>query len=274
MHFSVLMSVYKKDNVKWFEEALDSMINQTLLPSEILIMQDGPLSLELDKTIENYINKYSFIRTHKLIKNVGLGLALQEGIKLCKYDLIARMDADDISIPTRFEKQINYFKHHNVDIVGSVIIEFEDNPYTSTTLRKLPETHNENVKFAKKRNPIGHSSVMFKKESVLKAGNYKDYYLVEDYDLWVRMIETGAIFYNFQEPITYMRINKDFYKRRGGIKYYKSIHKFKKELYQKGYLSYKEYFKSNTASLIVTMMPGFIRTFIYKKLLRKKVNRG
>lgn len=271
MNFSVLMSIYIKDNPKWFEEALDSMVNQTLKPTELLIMQDGPITDIQKVIIDKYMEKYPFIRTIPNNTNQGLGLVLKDGINAAKYDLIARMDADDISIPTRFEKQIEYFKNHlEVDCVGSLIVEFEDNPYNSDIVRKLPETNEEIIRFAKKRNPIGHSSVMYKKEAVLKAGNYRDYYLVEDYDLWVRMIESGAKFYNFQEAITYMRINKDFYKRRGGLKYYKSIHKFKKELYKKGYLSFKEYLKTNTASLIVTMMPGFMRTFIYKKLLRKK----
>src|SRR5690606_16896166 len=121
------------------------------------------------------------------------------------YDYIARMDADDISILQRFEKQVTYFENNSVDAVGSVIVEFKDDPYTSNILRQLPETHDEIVKFSRKRNPIGHSSIMFKKEAVLAAGNYHDFYLVEDYDLWVRMIQAGAKFYNFQTPITYMR---------------------------------------------------------------------
>lgn len=115
--------------------------------------------------------------------------------------------------------------------------------------------------------------MMFKKEAVLAAGNYRDFYLVEDYDLWIRMIQTGAKFYNFQIPVTYMRISKDFYKRRGGIKYYLSIRRFKKLMYKEKHITYWQYLKTNIASFVVCMLPGFIRTFIYKKLLRKKVKK-
>lgn len=270
MQFTVLMSVYHKDQPKWLEEALDSILNQTLMPNEVLIMIDGPIGESLNDVLNQYKSKYSIVRTYQLEKNMGLGLALKMGVELASYPLIARMDSDDISIPTRFEQQIKHFSLYDVDLVGSVILEFEDKPETANIIRKLPEKHEEIVEFSKKRNPIGHSSVMFKKEAVLKAGNYRDYYLVEDYDLWIRMIETGSKMYNFQEPITYMRISKDFYKRRGGLKYYKSIHRFKKEMYKKKYITYPQYLKTNYASFIVTMMPGFLRSWIYKKLLRKK----
>src|SRR5690606_30610444 len=271
IEFSVLMSVYKKDNPIWLKEALDSMVNQTLLPSEILIVQDGPITEELSNILTEYQTKYTIIRTHAFETNRGLGLTLRDGLLLTKYDYVARMDSDDVSVLNRFERQVAYFKANpKVDVVGSSIIEFEDDPYTSTILRKLPETHEEVFEFSKKRCPVGHSSVMFKKSAVLRAGNYRDFYLVEDYDLWVRMLNSGAIFYNFPDCITYMRVNKDFYRRRGGIKYYKSINRFKKLLKKEGHMSTFQYLKSNTASLIVCLMPGFLRVFIYKNLLRKK----
>lgn len=269
--FSVLMSVYIKDNPIWLKEALNSMVKQTVLPTEFLIIEDGPLTEELENILKEYQSNHPFIKIHALPENVGLGLALKKGMELVQYDLVARMDSDDLSVLDRFERQLECFEHKDVDLVGSVIIEFDKDPFTSKILRRLPEHHEDIVKFSKKRNPIGHSSVMFKKEAVLKAGNYRDFYLVEDYDLWIRMLKTGSKFYNFQIPLTYMRISKDFYKRRGGIKYYRSINKFKKMMYKEGYITYPQYLKTNLASLIVTMMPGFLRTYIYKKFLRKKV---
>lgn len=150
IEFSVLMSVYLKDNPIWFKEALESMVNQTKKASEVLIVQDGPITKELDDVLNEYIQKYPYIKTFQIATNQGLGLALKEGILQCKYDYIARMDADDISIPQRFEKQVAYFENNSVDAVGSVIVEFEDDPLTSNILRQLPETHDEIVKFSKR----------------------------------------------------------------------------------------------------------------------------
>ncbi|MBN3489995.1 glycosyltransferase [Acholeplasma equirhinis] len=273
IEFSVLMGVYIKDRPKWVSEALDSMLNQTVKPSEILIVQDGPITKELEETIEKYINENSIVKLIKFEQNRGVGATMQDAVPLAKYDYIARMDSDDISVKERFEKEIKFLEENpDYDGVGSVVIEFEDgkNPFESTIFRNLPETNEEIIKWSKGRCPLQQSTVMLKKEAILKAGGYREFYLVEDYDLFIRMISNGSKFYNFQEPLTYMRINKDFFNRRGGLKYYKSIHKFKKYMYQSGHITYMQYLKTNTASLIVCLMPGFLRTYIYKKLLRKK----
>lgn len=183
------------------------------------------------------------------------------------------MDSDDISVCDRCEKQLKKFAENpELDIIGSNIAEFIDNTKNVQAYRNLPETDEQIRKFAKRRNPFGHPSIMFKKSKVLEAGNYREYYLCEDYDMWIRLIEHGAKCYNFQEILVFMRIGEDFYKRRGGIKYLKSILKFKKKQYKKGFFGKKDYFISAGTHIVICLMPNKIRDLFYKKVLRGKKN--
>lgn len=268
--FSVLMSVYYKENPVCLKESIESLINQTVLPSEILIVKDGILTDELNKVLSQYVNNKLFnIVGYKT--NKGLGLALNYGVNLCKYDIVARMDSDDICDKKRFEKQLDYLiKHPNIKLIGSNTIEFIDNINNHISNRIMPENNAEIIEYSKTRNPFVHPSIMTYKDVILKSGNFRNYYLCEDYDMWVRILENGYEAYNIQENLVYMRVSKDFYKRRGGIKYCKAIVKFKKELYKKGYMTYGKYFMTKYATIIVSLMPGFIRKYIYKKFLRKK----
>lgn len=271
INYSVLMSVYYKENPKWLEESIKSMINQTIITNDFVIVKDGKLTKELDEIISEYLKKYPDIfHIIELENNIGLGPALAIGLKECKNELIARMDSDDISDKYRCEKQINKFKEdEKLDIIGSNIAEFIDNIKNIQAYRILPEEDEEIKKFAKRRNPFGHPSIMFRKSRVIEAGNYRSYYLCEDYDLWVRMIMNNAKCYNFQDNLVYMRIGKDFYKRRGGIKYLKSILKFKKEQYKKGFYSSKDFMISSCASIFVCLMPNKVRDYLYRNILRK-----
>ncbi len=273
-NYSVLMSVYYKEKTEFLKQSIESMLNQTILTDDFCLVEDGKLTPELEKIISEYCEKYPDIfHVIKLEKNVGLGPALAIGINECRNELVARMDSDDISIKERCEKQLKQFEIcPELDIIGSSIAEFIDEIDNVQAYRILPETDKEIKKFAKRRNPFGHPSIMFKKSKVLEAGNYRSYYLCEDYDMWTRMIEKGAKCYNFQEILVYMRINEDFYKRRGGIKYLKSILKFKKEQYKKGFYSFNDYIISSFAHIVMCLMPNKLRDFLYKKVLRRKNN--
>lgn len=273
--YSVLMSVYYKENPKWLSESINSMLNQTIRTNDFVIVKDGELSDELNGVISEYCKKYPDIfHVIELKENVGLGPALAIGIKECKNELISRMDSDDISIKERCEKQLQKFqKDKQLDIVGSSVAEFIDNINNVQAYRILPEENDEIQKFARRRNPFGHPSIMFKKSKVLEVGNYRSYYLCEDYDLWTRMMQKGAQCYNFQEILVYMRIGPDFYKRRGGLKYLKSIFKFKKEQYEKGFYTKKDFIISSSAHIIMCLLPNNLRDFLYRKVLRKNKNR-
>lgn len=270
--YSVLMSIYYKENPNWFDKSIKSMLDQTIKPSEFVLVEDGPLTDELDKVVEKYENTYPDIfKVVKLSKNVGLGPALKRGVEECSYDFIARMDSDDYCLPERIEKQFEVFESNpDIGMVGTNVSEFIDTIENVVCNVILPETNEEIVDFSKKRNPLRHPSVMFKKSEILSAGNYREYYLCEDYDMWLRMIRNGCKCYNIQNIYVYMRIGEDFFKRRGGHKYFKSIKKFKKEQLHNGYFTKVEYFKTIIPHMIVCYMPNFMRDLIYRKLLRKQ----
>lgn len=273
VNYSVLMSVYYKDNKDWLIESIESILKQTKKTNDFVIVKDGKLNDELDLVISEYCKKYSDIfNIVELSENVGLGPALAIGVKKCKNEIIARMDSDDISREDRIEKELKIMQENNLDMVGSNIAEFTDNINNIRAYRILPENNDEIIKFAKKRNPFGHPSMLLRKSKVLEAGNYRTYYLCEDYDMWIRMFMVKAKAYNIQENLVYMRISDDFYKRRGGIKYLKSILKFKTEQFKNGFYSIKDYAISSCASIITCLMPNAVRELIYKKILRKKGN--
>lgn len=273
--YSVLMSVYYKENAKWFEESIQSMFVQTIQPKEFVLVEDGKLTEELENVVKKYKKKYP--KTMKVVKldaNVGLGPALQRGVKECSCEYIARMDSDDYSVPNRIEKEFEIFeKDSTIGMVGSNVSEFIDNIQNVICNVVLPEKDEDIIKFSKKRNPFRHPSIMFKKSEVIKAGNYREYYLCEDYDMWLRMIRNNCKCYNIQDNLVYMRISDDFYKRRGGIKYLKSINKFKKEQMTLGYFTKMEYLKSIIPHAIVCLMPNFMRDFVYRKMLRRKIKK-
>ena len=268
--YSVLMSVYKNDNVDWLKDAINCMLDQSVKPDEFVIVEDGPLTEELNKTINDYSTSNKIFNIVKIQKNGGLGPALKLGVEKCKNEWIARMDSDDYSPNDRIEKQFNMLeKYPDVGIIGSNAIEFYDNINNIASKVNLPEKPDEVFSFAKRRCPFRHSGILYKKSEILRAGNYQECYLFEDYDLYTRMLLKGTKGYNVQEYLLYVRVNPDFYKRRGGIKYLKSVLKAKRRFYKIGFYSLKDYIISSFAHILVCLMPNSFRNFVYKKFLRK-----
>lgn len=265
--FSVLLSLYYKEKPKYLVEAIDSILNQTVQASEIILVKDGPLTKELDCIIETYSKKYPQIKIISLPQNVGLGKALNEGLKYCSYDLIARMDTDDIAKPNRFEKQLNVFQNNpDIDVCSSWIEEFEDTTNNILAIKKLPEYHNEIANYAKHRCPINHPAVMYKKEAVTKVGCYSGF--PEDYSLWIKMLQNGAKFYNIQESLLYFRFSRDVIKRRGGLNYAKADIKSQVSFYKMGFISIKTLLYNIIIRVSVRLIPNELRFYTYKKLLR------
>ena len=268
--FSVLMSVYAKEKPEYLSEALDSIIKQTVVPDEIVLVEDGPLSSGLLDVIQRYKER-GRIKSVKLQKNVGLGAALNKGLEVCSYDLVARMDSDDISYPDRFERQLEVFKRNqDVDIVSSWISEFSDSTDNIVSVRRLPEQHSDIAKFAKRRCPINHPAVMFRKEAVIASGGYKHFRLFEDYYLWARMLVHGCTFYNIQEPLLWFRVSLKMYKRRGGIRYTIDEIKFQSELKNLGLINNWEKISNIGIRMFVRLIPNSMRSFLYRKFLRGK----
>ena len=269
--YSVLMPLYKKDNIEWFQHALDSILCQTIAPSEIVITCDGPLPNDLENALQRNIEKTpDLYKIYRFKENVGLGIALSKGIELCSNELIARMDADDYAVIDRCEKQLKVFeKHPEYDVVGSNVEEFIDNLNNVVSHVVLPEKHDDIVTFAQKRCPIRHPALMYRKSSVLKAGNYRDYRHAQDYNLIVHMILSGAKIYNIQENLMYMRVSPDFYKRRGGWEQAKLVLRLKKEFYDYKFYSIWDFLVSGVGNAVIALMPNKVRELFYKKLLRK-----
>ena len=269
MSFSVLMSIYKAEKPSYLTMSLNSVLNQTLQASEIIIVEDGPLTTDLYAILDEFESKNPIIRRLRLSENHGLGYALCEGLKYCRYELVARMDTDDICKPNRFEVQVEFMeKNHEVDVLGTWIDEFFDVKENVVSIRKVPEGSKGLYEFGKKRNPMNHPTVMFRKSSVLKAGSYQTCMLLEDYYLWVRMLNMGMVFHNIQESLLYFRLSHDIYKRRGGLKYAITEVKFQIELHKIGYLTIFETIRNIASRFFVRVMPVCIRRRIYRRLLR------
>lgn len=263
--YSVLMSVYYKEKPEYLQQSIESILHQTAPTDDFVLVCDGPLTPELDSVIA----KYTTLHVVRLKENGGLGRALNEGMKHCQHDLIARMDSDDISRPDRCERELGVFSQHpEVDIVSGTIEEFITSPDEVYSRRVLPETSAEIVQFAKKRNPFNHPAVMYRKSAVEAAGGYKDFYLLEDYFLWVRMLLRGSKGYNIQEPVLWMRAGSDLYKRRSGWKYVGSEKKLFSYMLTRVFISKGEYYQAVVSRTAGAMVPNWLRSVLYQRVLR------
>lgn len=270
MNYSVLMSVYYKENPDFLKDSINSMVNQSIRTNDFVLVCDGELTNELNEVIENFQKEYPDIfNVIRLPENIGLGNALNIGLINCKNSLVARMDSDDISYTNRCEMQLKYFDNQKVDIVSGFVEEFSNDIHNIKAIKRVPETQEHILKFFKQRNPFNHPCVMYKKEAVLKAGNYKDFYLYEDYYLWVRMLQNGAVGYNIQMPILYMRSGSEMYSRRGGYKYFISSKKFQKYLLDNKIINVWMYMRNISVRFFVQVgIPNAFRGYFYKILLR------
>ena len=271
LKFSVLMSVYKNEKPGYLKQAFESMVKQTLMPNEIVVVKDGLLTKELDQVIDEYRENYKeLFQIVAFDKNRGLGLALRDGVLVCTHDYIARMDTDDIAKLNRFEKQIKFLEEHpNVALLGTWIKEFSKNPQEPDTITELPCKNEEILKFAKSRNPFRHMTVIFKKQAVLDSGNYRDFLWFEDYDLWVRVMQKGYEVANLPEFLVDVRADSEMFARRGGWKYLQQDLKFQKFLYGSGFISCFQFIKNVLVRSVVRVMPNCVRVWVYKNLLRK-----
>lgn len=271
MKFSVLLSLYSKEKPEYLDLALRSVFSQTHRADEVILVEDGPLTPDLYAMVEKYKTEYSDLIVLPLEKNVGLGRALNEGLKHCTYEIVARMDTDDISKPERFEKEIAYLDTHSeCDIVGSWIDEFQGDIRNIKTIRKVPETHEEIFQYCKGRCPVNHPTVMFRKRAVLEAGGYYTKYFPEDYFLWIKMLMNGARFYNIPESLLFFRTSSDTIKKRGGWKYAIGEIHIQKHIYDLGFISFPLFLKNSTIRFIVRILPLKIRSFVYNIMLREK----
>lgn len=270
--FSVITSVYKNDKPEYVKVAFDSMlVQQSIKPSEIVLVQDGPVPSELSVLLDEYESKYpEMMHVIRLETNGGLGNALKLGVENAKYDICARMDSDDICLPERFEKQLAYLEEHpECDIVGGQMTEFIESPDNIVGRREVPLLNDEIYEYMKSRCALNHVTVMFRKEAVLKAGNYQDWFWNEDYYLWVRMMMAGCKFANIPDVVVNVRSGADQYARRGGKKYFDSEIGIKRLMLENGLISRGEFILNYIQRFIIQLvLPNSLRGWVYRTFAR------
>ena len=271
MKFSVLLSIYHKEKPEIFHDAMRSIWDdQSLRPNEIVIVKDGPLTDILDEAINEWFIKLSdVLKIVTITNNSGLGIALSEGLEHCIYEIVARMDTDDISHPERFKKQIEYMLlNPEVDIIGGWIAEFKYDLLKINAYRKLPINHDEIIRFAKRRSPLNHMTVMFKKKSVIDCGSYKSAIGFEDYHLWSRMIMSDKKFANLPECLVFARTGNGMLSRRRGWEYIKNEYRLQKFFYEIGFINFFNLIINVSLRTLIRLLPEFFLGYFYRLILR------
>ena len=271
--YSVVMSVYKNDILEFVDRALDSITTlQSLPPNEILLVVDGPVPNNLKSLIRHREQNYSSLyRVIWLKENRGLGNALRIGVEEAKYDIIMRMDSDDVAAPDRFQKQIEYLQNNpECDILGGQMSEFIGEESNIVGYRIVPCSNEKTYSLLKSRCPLNHVTVAMRRSKVLAVGNYQDWHYNEDYYLWIRMAEAGCKFANLPDTLVNVRVGEDMYARRGGWKYFKSEKGIQDYMLKRDIISFPRYlFNVAVRFCVQVAIPNKVRGFIFQKLFRK-----
>lgn len=267
MGLSVLMSVYAKERPEYLAEALRSLALQTRKADEVILVEDGPISPELESVIEASRTELPIVSL-KLPKNVGLARALNEGLNACANELVARMDTDDVSLPERFARQVQFMNENpHIAVCSSHIEERNESMSKTLGVRLLPEHHDDIVRFAKNRNPISHPAVIYRREAIVSVGGYPDIY-PEDYPMWCLMMVKGYRFANIPVVTVLMRTGEGFIARRG-FRFFRGIVKalwFQKKI---GFIGWPTFFKKLLYRAAVHLAPAGLRRTLYKHAREK-----
>lgn len=268
--FSVLLSLYKKENPKYLKEALDSIFCQTVRSDDVVLVEDGLLPDNLEVVVRDYERQFHELHVVRFEQNRGLGVALNEGLKYCKHDIIARGDTDDINHPDRFERELKILlEHPEYDLISAWIDEFVDNPKQIHSQRRLPEKPEDIYKYGKHRCPVNHPVAMYRKKAVEKVGGYQTDLFPEDYYLWMKMLKAGYKFYNIQDSLLSFRYNPETIKKRGGWRYAVDEAKTQwKAYHQLHYLSIADFCFNVSIRFTTRIFPNKLRQFIYA-IIRK-----
>ncbi len=265
------MSLYGKERPDFLRAALDSMMDQTVPPDEIVLVEDGPLPDALHEIVREYFSRAPG-RFQILVNpsNLGLGLSLRKGLEACRNELVARMDTDDIALPDRCEKQLCFFSSHpDTTILGGQIREFVDSPDSPVGERRVPETDEDLKVFLRSRCPFNHMTVMFKKNDVIAAGNYRDWFWNEDYDLWIRLALRGFAFANLPNVLVLTRVGREMYARRGGFKYFLSECRIQRFMKSEHLISWPRLMSNCIKRFIVELLlPPQLRSLAFRIFVR------
>ena len=268
--FSVSMCVYHGDDAAHFQTAVESVLAQSCLPEEIVLVVDGPVPEALEEVISVY-EKDPLFRVLWLEKNCGHGAARRAGLDACRCELVALMDADDICVPERFALQMAAFAAHpEACVIGGQIEEFIGTPQHTVGKRVVPLTDGEIKAYLKKRCPFNQVTVMLRKQAVNEAGGYLDWYCDEDYYLWLRLFLAGGFFANVPETLVMVRVSEDMYARRGGWKYFQSEARLQKYMYRQKIITLPQYCVNVMKRFIVQLLlSNKLRGWVFRRLARE-----
>ena len=267
LKFSVILPIYKKTNYKIFIKSFESILSQSLSPNELLVIYDGPVNGNIKKLVDSKKKTYKFIKILNFPSNNGLGKVLKIAVCKSSYNYIMRCDSDDISLKNRFKDQIAFLKKNNkIDVLGSNIMEIYEKKYFS--IKKLPEKSKDLKKFSLFRNPINHSSVIFKKNKIINSGNYLDMPFFEDYYLWLRVLKSGGKFHNIQKNLVLMGVDDNYYDRRSGLKYFINYVNFLNKIRKDKIISYFIYTLNFILRFHIVYLPRSIIRKVYNLILR------
>lgn len=269
LHYSTLMTVYKGDDASYVETSIKSILNQTLKSDDFVIVEDGPLPEGLETLICSFESMHPEIHVVRLPVNVGLGKALNAGLPVCKNELIARMDSDDISLPDRCEKQVRAFEEDpELDIVGCPVKEFVGSPDNVVGQRTVPLDNEAIHKYVRRRDPFNHPTVMYRKSKVMKFGPYGDYRKNQDTDLWIKLLSNGCKARNLDEYLLMFRFDEGTYKKRKSWTNTKTLIDIRWNAYKNNICSIWDFIVVAGAQLAIYIMPSGLQRFIYQHILR------
>lgn len=266
------MSVYYKEKPEYLRESIQSMLDQTVPTNDFVIVCDGPLTQDLDAVLDCFYKcNPELFQIVRLPENVGIGAAANIGLKYCKNDLIAKMDSDDISLPTRCEKELKCLENDpEVAIVGSHIMEFIESKTQVVSWRKVPVDHCEILKYAKRRSPFNNQTVIYRKGAVEAVNGYSQLSRCEDYDLYARILHAGYRTKNLDEALVYYRLDPAVYERRKNVSNLKGFIQVRWKLYRSGFLNIIDFLLPCIAQIILSAFPISVTKFVYTKLLRRQ----
>lgn len=269
--YSVLTTLYAKDDPVYLKQSLDSMLSQTVPPSEYVVVKDGPLAKELDLVLQEYSSKNPIFKIVSLEVNSGLGVACIKGVEACTNEYIARLDADDLSIPTRCEKELAVLeKEKDLAVVGSDIYEFEEDPNVITSIKKMPTEPDDIFEFGKRRNPFNHSTVIFRKSILLANGGYSPMRRSQDLELFTRLLFKGCKCRNIGEPLVLFRTGAARVKRKKNWTNLKCDLKVYKRNYEEKYISLFDFLYVVIRQVVFFSMPSGLAQKLYFMFYRKK----
>ena len=270
-NISVCMSVYKNDNPTDFLVAVRSIIAQTVQPSEIIMIVDGPIPNELEEAVNTINGEYDGLKLVRFEENRGHAAARQAGVDNATNELVAVMDSDDIALPDRFEKQLSFLQANpDIDVVGGQIDEFIGEVDNVVGRREVPCADEDIKVYLKSRCPMNLMTILARKSSIQRVGGYIDWFCEEDYYLWIRMALTGCKFANLPDTLVNVRVGKAMYQRRGGWKYFKSEAKLQHYMWKHGVIGFSRFLYNVAIRFAVQVaMPNGVRGWVFRTFARK-----